>query len=145
MTWYEALLVTIATFAGMFAFIFAPWVLAGLFDRLVEGVRRKKYPEYFKYWDAAKAKSFENGAKFAACKKRFDYYMKLYTDGLRDGECTEEYYTEHMNRHMDEYKELCRWFQSASEEIKELLLKADLYAKEHNLLWGIIYDTKQKR
>ena len=44
MTWYEALLVTVATFAGAFTFIFAPFVLAGLFDRLLEGIRRKKYP-----------------------------------------------------------------------------------------------------
>jgi hypothetical protein len=144
MTWYEAILLTIAVFAGLFAVFFAPLLLASVFDKIIEGIRRKKHPEYFKYWDAALALSFARGAEYNKRKEHFNYCFKLYTEGLRDGECTNQYFTEQMNKLMLEYQELCSWFQVKEKEIKELLVKADLYAKEHNLSWGIVYDTKQK-
>lgn len=143
MTWYNALFLTIAVFAGLFAVFFVPLLLAALFDKLVEGIRRKKHPEYFKYWDESLKLSFERGAEFNRRKQHFDYHFKLYTEGLRDGECTNEYFTKRMNKHLEEYKDLCAWFQKEEKIIKELLVKADLYAKEHNLMWGIIYDSKR--
>lgn len=142
MTWYEAILLTVAAFAVIFAMLFLPLMLAWLADKLVEGIRRKKHQEYFKYWDEAKKLSFERGAEFNRHKQRFDHYFKLYTEGLRDGECTNEYFSERMNKHMEEYKDICAWFQEEEKIIRELLIKADLYAKENNLSWGIIYDSK---
>lgn len=139
----EAILLTIAVFTGLFAVLFGPILLAGLFDKLIEGFRRKKHPEYFKYWDEAVKLSFDRGAEYNKRKQRFDYYFKLYTEGLRDGECTYEYYSERMNKRMEEYKDLCDWFQKEEKIIRELLIKADLYAKENNLSWGIIYDSKR--
>jgi hypothetical protein len=144
MTWYNAILLTIAVFASVGAVFFVPILLCGLFDKMLEGCRRKKHPEYFKYWDEALKLSFERGAEYNRRKQRFDYYFKLYTDGLRDGECTYEYYSDRMTKRMEEYKELCDWFQEEEKRIKELLIKADLYAKEHNLCWGVIYDSKSK-
>jgi hypothetical protein len=44
-----------------------------------------------------------------------------------------------MNELMIEYQDLCAWFQEEGAKIRELLCKADLYAKEHDLFWGIIY------
>jgi hypothetical protein len=120
-----------------------PIVIVFIIDKAVSKYRRKKHPEYFKYWDAAKKLSFERGAEYNARKSRFDYYFKLYSEGLRDGECTDEYYTEQMNYVMSEYKDLCIWFQEEEKKIRELLAKADLYAKEHDLVWGIIYDSKR--
>lgn len=133
MMWYLAMLSIVAVFAGL---------AVALFDRLLEGYRRNKHPEYFKHWDKALTLSFKRGTEFKKRKERFDYFMKLYNDGLRDGECTEEYYIEHMHKHMEEYKELCTWFREEEKDIRESLIKADFYAKEHNLSWGIIYDTK---
>ena len=144
MPWYEVVFgVFLSVFFLVTVFVLPFLVVEGL-DKLRTSIRRKRHPEYFKYWDEAKALSFENGRRFSEHKKRLDYYLKLYNDGIRDGECTEECYTEQMNKHMAEYLEVCRWFREESEKTKELLLKADLYAKEHNLGWGIIYDTKCK-
>lgn len=142
MTWYEAILLTVTVIVSVGGLFIIPVVLVGFYDKLIEGYRRKKHPEYFKYWDEAKKLSFERGAEYNRRKQRFDYYFKLYTEGLRDGECTNEYYTEKMNRQMEKYKDLCAWFQKEEEIIRALLVKADLYAKEHNCRWGIIYDSK---
>ena len=139
MTWYEAILLTIAVIFAIFVVFVAPFIVTEAIDKLIEKCRRKKYPEYYKYWDESLKLSFERGAEFNRRKQRFDYYFKLYTEGLRDGECTNEYFTDHMNKHMEEYKCLCVWFQEEEDKIRELLIKADLYAKEHNLRWGIIY------
>ena len=120
-----------------------PIAIVFIIDKTAQKYRRKKHPEYFKYWDEAKKLAFERGAEYNTRKSHFDYYFKLYNEGLRDGECTNEYYTEQMNYVMSEYKDLCIWFQEEEEKIRELLVKADLYAKEHNLVWGIVYDSKR--
>lgn len=142
MMWYQALLLTVEILVSLGAVFIGPILLVNLFDRLLENHRRQKHPEYFKYWDAALEKSFARGAEYNRRKEYFDYKFRLYSLGLRDGECTNEYYTKKMNALMVEYQELCDWFQEKEKEISELLVKADLYAKEHGLTWGIIYDSK---
>jgi hypothetical protein len=142
MTWYQALLLTIVILVALAFVFFGPILLVDLFDTLLEGRRRKKHPEYFKYWDESLKLSFERGAEYNRRKEYFDYKFKLYSLSLRDGECTYEYYSESMNKLMVEYQELCAWFQEEETKINELLIKADLYAKEHDLLWGIIYGSK---
>lgn len=107
--------------------------------RLLKRRRRKKHPEYFKYYNEAAILSFERGARYSRRRECFDYKLKLFNDGLRDGECTKDYYFEQLNKLMIEYQELCDWFQNTEKEIRELLVKADLYAKEHNLRWGVLY------
>ena len=139
MTWYEAILLTIAVIFAIFVVFVAPFIAAGAIDKLIEKCRRKKHPEYFEYWDEGKKLSFERGKEFNRRKEYFDFKFKLYNLGLRNGECTNEYYTKKMNELMIEYQELCARFQEEEANIRELLDKADLYAKEHNLYWGIIY------
>jgi hypothetical protein len=140
MTWYEAILLTVEVLVSVLAIFFVPILLVNLFDKLLKGYRRKKHPEYFEYWDESLKLSFERGKEFNQRKELFDFKFKLYNLGLRDGECTNEYYTKKMNELMIEYQELCTWFQEEEAKIRELLGKADLYAKEHNLYWGIIYE-----
>jgi hypothetical protein len=135
-------LAAILSIIACISFFVLPALVANLINKAVLVYRRKKHPEYFKYWDAALELSFVRGAEYNKRKDKFNYYFKLYTEGLRDGECTNQFFTERMNKLMFEYQELCSWFQAKEEEIKELLVKADLYAKEHNLMWGIIYDSK---
>lgn len=120
-----------------------PVITVFVIDKVIQKHRRKKHPEYFKYWDEAIKLAFERGAEYNKRKEHFDYKFKLYTDGLRDGECTWEYYKEQMNNHMLEYRTLCDWFQEEEKKIRELLIKADLYAKEHDCYWGVIYDSKR--
>jgi hypothetical protein len=144
MTTIEALYLAFFILLGAGGLIFLPLLVCNTFDRLLEDTRRKKHPEYFEYWDEALKLSFERGKEFNQRKECFDFRFKLYNLGLRDGECTNEYYAKGMNKLMIEYQELCSWFQEKEKEIHELLVKADLYAKEHNLLWGIIYDSKAR-
>jgi hypothetical protein len=140
MTIFEALSLAFFILLGMGGVVFLPLLLCNAFSNSLEGSRRKRHPEYYKSYDEALKLSFERGTEFRQRKERFDYYFKLYNYGLRDGECTNEYYNKKMNELMIEYQELCTWFQEKEKVIRELLVKADLYAKEHNLLWGIIYD-----
>jgi hypothetical protein len=139
----EALNATLIVFCAFIFIIVVPYVGVDLADKLLDKHRRKKHPEYFKFYDKATVMSFKRGAEYARRKEYFDYKFKLYNDGLRDGECTNEHYTEKMQKLMVEYQELCSWFREAEKEIRELLVQADLYAKEHDLLWGIIYDSKR--
>lgn len=108
-------------------------------NRLFKRHRQKKHPEYFKYYNEAVLLSFERGVRYSRRREFFDYKLKLFNDSLRDGECTKDYYFEQLNKLMIEYQQLCDWFQNTEKEIRELLVKADLYAKEHNLRWGVLY------
>jgi hypothetical protein len=140
---WEVLLKVILGTIGVIAMFILPFLFVNLYFKIIEKCRRKQHPEYFKYWDAALEMSFTRGAEYSRRKDYFEHKFKLYTEGLRDGECTNQYFTEKMNKLMYEYQELCTWFKAKEEEIKEQLIKADLYAKEHNCYWGIIYDSKR--
>jgi hypothetical protein len=142
MAWYDAVFLAVSILLGIGGILFLPILLVNQVDTLLEKCRRKKHPEYFKYYDEAVKLSFERGAEYRRRKEYFDYKIKVYNEGLRDGECTNEYYTHHMNKHMVEYQKLCDWFQEEEKKIRELLVKADLYAKEHDCFWGIIYDGR---
>jgi hypothetical protein len=120
-------------------FIVAGLLYVMLIEPLCEKSRRRKYPEYFKYFDEACELSFARGAKYKSQVERFEFKFKLYSYGLRDGECTNEFYTENMNKLLIEYQEMCTWYAEEENKIHELLVKADLYAKEHDLLWGVIF------
>ena len=143
MAWYDGVFLAVSIILGTGGMLFLPILLASMVDTLLEKHRRKKHPEYYKYWDEAVKLSFERGAVYSRRKEYFDYKIKVYNEGLRDGECTNEYYTDQMNRHMVEYQRLCDWFREEEKKIQDLLIKADLYAKEHDLYWGIIYDSKR--
>lgn len=137
----------IKVLVGAIVFIAAPIAIVyivNLADTLVEKYRRKKHPEWYKYWDEALGLSLARGAEYNKRKENFDFKFKLYSDGLLDGECTNEYYEKKMRELVVKYQQLCEWYQATEKEIRELLVKADLYAKEHDLMWGILYDTKSK-
>jgi hypothetical protein len=122
--------------------VMLPILLTDVINRLLDINRRRKHPIYFDSYDRAVSKAFERAAEYNKRKEYFDYKFKLYNDGLCNGECTEEYYREQMAKLMVEYKELCFWFRDSEKEINELLRQADLYAKEHGLSWGVLYDGK---
>lgn len=140
MNWIEALGLTIAFIGGA---IFLSILFCGLIDRIVESIRRNKYPEYFELYDTAVFESFRVGGKLNAEAKRIEYYIKLYGDGYRDGECTVEHITKKMAQVTQWWITACDEYKEEQKNIKVLLQKADAYAKEHNLKWGIIYENKR--
>ena len=133
-----AVLGSIACVAGLFCL---PVLLINLIDHIIESYRRNKYPEYYEYYDTAVYESFKICSKLDAEKRRIEHYIKLYSDGYRDGECTVEHITKKMAQVTQWWINACDEYNQEYLEVKELLRKADKYAKEHNLKWGVIYET----
>lgn len=142
MAWYEALLITIIVILIGAAIIFVPCLLAHFTDKIIEGIRRKKHPDYFKLYDAAVKESFEVGQEFNRQYDHLKFQFKMWTDGLKEGECTEADFSKKMQQLTEQYQDLCCWYTTASQYIKDLWKQVDLKAKEENFKWGIIYDSK---
>ena len=141
MTLLQCLGVFIGVAACIGGLIFLPILFVNLIDHITESIRKNKHPEYFEFYDTAISESFRIGGKLNAEKRRIEYYIKLYSDGYRDGECTAEQITKKMAQVTQWWITACDEYNQEHKNIKVLLHKADAYAKEHNLKWGIIYDT----
>ena len=101
--------------------------------------RREQHPEYFRLFDEAIAITEEVHRVTEYKSDYFKFKYKLIYVGLRDGECTVEYFQEYLDRINKEYVEFAEWFNTKQLEANHLFKAADLYAKEHNLKWGILY------
>lgn len=141
MSWIDTLGIVLGTIAIAGGMIFLPILLVNLIDHIIKSIRRNKHPEYFEFYDTAVYESFRIGGKLNAEKRRIEYYIKLYSDGYRDGECTAEDITKKMAEVTQWWVDACNEYNQEDKNIKVLLQKADAYAKEHNLKWGIIYET----
>ena len=141
MDWLDAFGITLGTVAVACGIIFLPILFVNFIDHILDSVRRQKHPEYFEFYDTAISESFRIGGKLHAEKKRIEYYVTLYSKGYRDGECTAEQITKKMAQVTQWWINACDTYNQENENIKVLLKKADKYAKQHNLKWGIIYDT----
>lgn len=108
-------------------------------NKYLDGRRREQYPEYFKLFDKAMDIVADVHDQTEHKTKYFKYHFKLIYEGLRDGECTVEYFQEYLDRINKEYIEFATWFEAKQKEAKDLFRKADWYAKERNLKWGILY------
>ena len=137
----EGIKITICTILIIAGMIFLPIIIINAIDSIVEWLRKRKHPKYFDLYDTAVSESFRIGGKLNAEKRRIEYYIKLYGDGYRDGECTSEHITKKMAQLTQSWITACDEYNQEEKNIKVLLQKADAYAKEHNLKWGIIYDT----
>jgi hypothetical protein len=111
--------------------------------RLQEQVRRKKHPMYFEFYDAAMKTCFDASAKVKHDASYIEFHFKLLTEGLADGECTEEYFKERFERLANRQVETTRWFKEQQKKAEELFKEADIYAKRNKLKWGILYDSKR--
>lgn len=143
MTFLQGLGVFIGVVAVTCGMIFLPILFAGLIDHIVESIRKNKHPEYFEFYNTAVYESFRIGGKLNAEKRRIEHYIKLYGDGYRDGECTVEHITKKMAQLTQRWITACDEYNQEKKNIEVLLQKADAYAKEHKLKWGIIYETKR--
>lgn len=108
-------------------------------NKYLDEQRREQYPEYFEFFDAALDIVADVDGQTKYKTTYFNYHFKLIYEGLRDGECTVEYFQEYLDRINKEYIEFATWFEAKNKEAKELFRKADWYAKERNLKWGILY------
>lgn len=144
MSYIDVIVLAVEICVSIIVVLLSPVLIVYLCDKIFDTYRRKKHPEYFEYRDKAEKLAFERRAEYKKRKDYIDYQRKLYSDGLCEGECTEEYYVNKMKELIENYIVLCDWFKDAESEIRELLIKADLYAKEHDCYWGILYDTKRE-
>ena len=131
------------TFIGTFIlvlFMFMPFIATSCVDKLILKYRRKKYPKYFNYYDTSKL--IYSGA-VDKINKEIDYFnfrVKILTEGLNEGECTADFFKASFDAMTDRYIKASAEFVKQRAESEELFKKADDYAREHNLKWGIIYD-----
>ena len=126
-------------FGSMFV---AAFVVAGIIkitSRNLEQTRRERYPEYFDFFDEAIDIISEVDCQTKQKATYFNYHYKLIYEGLRDGECTVEYFEEYLARLNKEYIEFATWFEAQQKEAKRLFREADIYAKLRDLKWGYLY------
>lgn len=141
MSWIEIAGVVIGIIACTVGIIFLFILIVGLIDHIVSSARRNKYPEYFDLYDSAIYESFRVGGKFSDDKKRINHKLKKYTDGYKDGECTKEFFENKMQELTQSYIKICDTYSQERLSIEVLWKRADAYAKQHNLKWGVIYDN----
>ena len=107
-------------------------------DNIVDIHRRRNHPYWFDNYEKAVKLSFEYGSWYSHRRKYFEFDSKMLLDGLRDGECTEEYfmcrYFEICKRYADDMKQ----YKVNLAEVDNLIENANQYAKVHNLKWGIL-------
>lgn len=134
----EALAIVLTFGIPVLACWLAVWIIKYT-NKEIDKRRREQYPEYFEYFDAAMDISNEVHDTCKHKKTYFEYHLKLIYEGLRDGECTVEYFQEYLARINKEYIEFATWFEEQNKEAKRLFGEADLYAKLRDLKWGYLY------
>lgn len=115
-------------------------ILILLIDKLVEEYRRYKYPEYFKMYDEAYQYAILTASEFREEVQRVRRQLSKYTEGLRDGECSEERFEQVMKVLTKRFKFACAMRRERIELNENMWKKIDSYAKSHKLKWGEIYD-----
>ena len=108
-------------------------------NKYMDQTRRQQYPEYFELFDAAMDIVADVDGQTKHKTPYFEYHLKLIYEGLRDGECTVEYFQEYLDRINKEYIEYATWFEEQNKEAKRLFREADWYAKARDLKWGYLY------
>jgi hypothetical protein len=124
---------------GSGALVIFATIFTGFIDKCLEQRRKEQHPEYFKYYNAAMKICFDASEKVNHEASYIKYHFDLITEGLRDGECTEEYARKRLNELSDRHIEITNWFKEQRADADELFRAADFYAKENNLLWGVLY------
>lgn len=140
MTIIESIMLITVIIIGMIACFAVPLLLIDWIDSIIEKIRKHKHPEYFDLYETAVSESFRIGGKLNEKAKYIEHYLKLYGDGYLNGECTKEDFDKKMQELIRIYTDACDDYNREYSKIKILLDKANAYAKEHGLKWGIIYN-----
>jgi hypothetical protein len=134
----EAFRILLAFSIPIILCLVVPWIYK-ITNEELDKHRRQQYPEYFKLFDAAMDIVSDVDIQTEHKTKHFKYQFKLIYEGLRDGECTVEYFQEYVARINKEYIEFATWFEAQNKEAKRLFKEADYYAKLRDLKWGYLY------
>ena len=140
MTIFESIMLITVIILGMIACFAVPLLLIDWIDSIIGKIRKHKHPEYFDLYETAVSESFRIGGKFNEKQEYIVHYLKLYGDGYLKGECTKEDFDKKMQELTSIYIDACDDYNREYSKIKTLLDKANDYAKEHGLKWGIIYN-----
>lgn len=107
-----------------------------------ERIRRKQHPRWYEHYDRAKNNAFRAGSEFSQKLDTICARGEMIQDMLFKGKCSSEEYLEAMKVLEKERVEVVTQYQLKQEAlgIEADLRAADVYAKEHNLKWGIIYE-----
>jgi hypothetical protein len=108
-------------------------------DRLIDKSRRKKHPMYFEFYDKGMKICFDASAKTNHEAEFLKFQFKLLTEGLTEGECTEEYFMERFEYLAKRHIEATKFHKEKQNEAEECFRYADEYAKINNLSWGVLY------
>lgn len=107
-----------------------------------EKIRRKKHPVWYELYDRAKNNAFTVGGEFSQKLDTICARGEMIQDMLFKGECSKDEYLEAMKVLEKERVEVVAQYHLKQDAlgIEADLRAADVYAKEHNLKWGIIYE-----
>jgi hypothetical protein len=109
---------------------------------ILDKYRRKKYPEYFELFDAA-IEQVNKGSEYLEKEVEFlEFHFTMLRDGLRDGECTEEYFKKRLDKLIERYFKACKYHESRAKQSDTLFKAADKFACDNDLKWGLLYDHK---
>ena len=100
--------------------------------------RRRKHPVYFELCDRATKICFDASTMLKQETTRFEYQNELLMNGLVDGECTEEYFKEHLLANAIKHVEAIKRYREQQRAAERLVMEADEYAKSNNFKWGIM-------
>ncbi|MBR3600244.1 MAG: hypothetical protein IKL53_10265 [Lachnospiraceae bacterium] len=109
-------------------------------DNITDIRRRRNHPYWFDNYERAVELSSEYANCYNNRRKYFEFHSKELLDGLRDGECTEEYFMCHYFKICEQYVDDVKRYQFYLAEVDQLLENANQYAKVHNLKWGLLDD-----
>jgi hypothetical protein len=110
-----------------------------LVDRLIDKSRRKKHPMYFEFYDKGMKICFDASAKTNHEAEFLKFQFKLLTEGLTEGECTEEYFKERFEYLANRHIKATKYLKEKQMEAEGFFKEADYYAKRNNLSWGVLY------
>lgn len=120
-------------------FVVIAALISTWFDKLRDNNRRKKHPLYFEAYDEAMKICFAASAKVRHDVECLKHQFDMLTEGLREGECTVEYFRKRFEYLANRHVETTKWFKEQQAEAEKLFRQADSYAKRNNLLWGVLY------
>ena len=115
------------------------YCLYKIINKVLDTKRREQHPAYFALFDAAMEQANKGSEHIEREADYLEFHFNMLRDGLRDGECTEEYFKKRLDQLSERYFKACQYHECRVNESKILFKAADEYAKKHDLPWGVLY------
>ena len=144
LSWLDTMLSVVRILLILSGILLLIWLVVFFISVLVDKHRRKKYPEYFELFDAAMEQASKGSAYIEKEADFLEFHFEMLRDGLRDGECTEEYFKKRFGELSERYSKACKYHESRIKQSNILFRAADKYARDNDLKWGLLYDNEQE-